>query len=92
MIDFMKISTRQVKKGVTEIFPKFVLKKSSDLMIRGGDFYAVWNEDRLSVTNSNIDKAYFKSSKPVVKSFIEENSNRQITAQDTDFAVKHLLR
>lgn len=41
---------------------------------------------RLSVTNSNIDKAYFKSSKPVVKSFIEENSNRQITAQDTDFA------
>ena len=40
---------------------------------------------RLSVTNSNIDKAYFKSSKPVVKSFIEENSNRQITAQDTDF-------
>lgn len=45
MIDFMKISTRQIKKGVTEIFPKFVLKKSSDLMIRGGDFYAVWNED-----------------------------------------------
>ena len=41
MIDFMKISTRQIKKGVTEIFPKFVLKKSSDLMIRGGDFYAV---------------------------------------------------
>lgn len=40
---------------------------------------------RLSVNNSNIDKAYFKSSKPVVKSFIEENSNRQITAQDTDF-------
>ena len=40
---------------------------------------------RLSVTNSNIDKAYFKSSKPVVKIFIEENSNRQITAQDTDF-------
>lgn len=40
---------------------------------------------RLSVTNSNIDKAYFKSSKPVVKKFIEENSNRQITAQDTDF-------
>ena len=40
---------------------------------------------RLGVTNSNIDKAYFKSSKPVVKSFIEENSNRQITAQDTDF-------
>ena len=41
---------------------------------------------RLSVTNDNLKKAYFKYSKPVVKSFIEENSNRQITAQDTDFA------
>lgn len=41
---------------------------------------------RLSVTNDNLKKAYFKCSKPVVKSFIEENSNRQITAQDTDFA------
>ena len=37
-MDFMKISTRSVKQGVTEIFPKFILKKSSDLMIRGGDF------------------------------------------------------
>lgn len=44
-MDFMKISTRSVKQGVTEIFPKFILKKSSDLMIRGGDFYAVWRED-----------------------------------------------
>lgn len=41
---------------------------------------------RLSVVNSNIDKAYFKSSTPTVKSFIERNSNRLITAQDTDFA------
>lgn len=41
---------------------------------------------RLSVTNNNLKKAYFKCSKPVVKSFIEKNSNRQITAQDTDFA------
>lgn len=40
---------------------------------------------RLSVVNSNIDKAYFKSSVPIVKSFIERNSNRLITAQDTDF-------
>lgn len=45
MIDFMKISTRK-KKNVVEIYPKFVVKKSSDLMIRGGDFYAVWLEDR----------------------------------------------
>ena len=40
------ISTRQGKRGVTEIYPKFVIKKSSDLMIRGGDFYAIWIAER----------------------------------------------
>ena len=46
MIDFLMISTRSTKRGIIEIYPKFVIKKSSDLMIRGGDFYAIWLEDR----------------------------------------------
>ena len=45
MIDFLMISTRSRKRGVIEIYPKFIIKKSSDLMIRGGDFYAIWRED-----------------------------------------------
>lgn len=33
------------KKGQpSEIYPKFVVRESKDLMIRGGDFYAVWDE------------------------------------------------
>lgn len=42
----MKISWRiGTKKGAPpEIYPKFIAKKSNDLMIRGGDFYAVWDE------------------------------------------------
>lgn len=46
MIDFLMISTRSTKRGVIEIYPKFIIKKSSDLMIRGGDFYAIWLEKR----------------------------------------------
>ena len=46
MLDFMKISTRVKRQGVTEIYPKFIITNSSDLMIRGGDFYAVWVEER----------------------------------------------
>lgn len=46
MLDFLKISTRSPKKGAIEIYPKFVIKKSADLMIRGGDFYAIWVEER----------------------------------------------
>lgn len=46
MIDFLMVSTRTTKQGVTEIYPKFIIKKSSDLMIRGGDFYAIWDDER----------------------------------------------
>ena len=45
MIDFLMISTRSRKRGVIEVYPKFIIKKSSDLMIRGGDFYAIWLDD-----------------------------------------------
>lgn len=46
MLDFFTISTRMKKPGYTEIYPKFQVKPTEDLMIRGGDFYAVWVEDR----------------------------------------------
>ena len=40
------IATRSTKRGTIEVYPKFVIKKSSDLMIRGGDFYAIWIDER----------------------------------------------
>ena len=45
MIDFLMISTRTKSKGTVEIYPKFVVKKTKDLMIRGSDFYAIWIEE-----------------------------------------------
>ena len=45
MVDFFMIATRPGKRGIIEVYPKFIIKKSSDLMTRGGDFYAVWLED-----------------------------------------------
>ena len=45
MVDFMIISTK-AKDGKLEIRPKFIIKKSKDLMIRGGDFYAIWLEEK----------------------------------------------
>lgn len=46
MLDFIKISVKRPKNGRMEVYPKFIIKKSEDLMIRGGDFYAVWVESR----------------------------------------------
>ena len=46
MLDFLMISTRSPKRGLIEVYPNFIIKRSSDLMIRGGDFYAIWVEER----------------------------------------------
>lgn len=46
MLDFMMVITRTTKNNV-EVIPKFKIDDlSKDLMIRGGDFYAIWDEDR----------------------------------------------
>ena len=45
MLDFMMVATRTNRAGGIEVFPKFVVKRSTDLMIRGSDFYAIWIQD-----------------------------------------------
>lgn len=47
MLDFLRIASKPSKNGVTEIYPKFFIDvtPSTDLMIRGNDFYAIWNEE-----------------------------------------------
>ena len=47
MLDFVSPSYRRGKGGkeIYEIYPKFIIRSSSDLMIRGSDFYAIWDEE-----------------------------------------------
>ena len=46
MLDFMTITYRNTKNGF-EVYPKFIVgTKHKDLMIRGGDFYAIWDDER----------------------------------------------
>ncbi len=68
MADFFKIATKSTKRGSLDIYPKFVIKKSTDLMIRGGDFYAVWLEkesrwstdeqDAINLIDDALDEYY----------------------------------
>jgi hypothetical protein len=49
MLDFYEIS--HAKKGKPgsefyEVFPDFKVKRFSDLMVRGGAFYAIWNQKK----------------------------------------------
>jgi len=45
-VDFYKIKTRNPKKGITEVYPAFVVQRSNDLMVRGKSFYAIWDEEQ----------------------------------------------
>ena len=42
---FFEPKYRTLKRGVTEVYPAFNNKNVDDIMTRGRDFYAVWNED-----------------------------------------------
>lgn len=43
-MDFYKIRTKRNKNGTSELYPGFLVGRSTDLMVRGGNFYAVWDE------------------------------------------------
>lgn len=45
MLDFLQIEERTVSRGTIEIRPKFRTDRYGDLMIKGGDFDAFWNEE-----------------------------------------------
>lgn len=74
MLDFLIVSAKSTKRGTIEIYPKFVIKKSSDLMIRGGDFYAIWN-DELKLWSTDEQDALQLIDKELVK-YKEANKDK----------------
>ena len=71
MLDFMTIATRSPKRGEVEIYPKFIIKKSKDLMIRGQDFYAIWDEERKLWSTDEEDVVRLIDQE--IKTYYEEN-------------------
>lgn len=71
MLDFLMIATRSPKRGVVEIYPKFIIKKSDDLMIRGGDFYAIWDDTRQLWSTDEQDATRLIDNE--LRKFAEEN-------------------
>lgn len=79
MLDFVIISTRSPKKGVVEIYPKFVIKKSKDLMIRGSDFYAIWVEERGLWSTDEQDAIDLIDNE--LRKYADENKNKYADTQ-----------
>lgn len=74
MLDFLIIKTRSTKRGVVEVYPNFIIKKSKDLMIRGGDFYAIWVADRGLWSTDEEDVIQLIDRE--VEQWVEENRSR----------------
>lgn len=54
-MDFIQPATRSLRGGGIEVYPKFLICPTKDLMIRGRDFYAVWLEDQNRWTTEEYD-------------------------------------
>jgi uncharacterized protein DUF5906 len=53
-MDFYQVVVREGRKGV-EVFPDFLVRHSNDLMIRGGAFYAIWDEQKGLWSKNELD-------------------------------------
>lgn len=72
-MDFLIVSYR-TRKGEIEIYPKFIIGISKDLMIRGSDFYAFWNEKENTWSTSEQDLV--KAVDAELDAFAEKNKDR----------------
>lgn len=84
MLDFLTIATKSPKKGIVEIFPKFIVKKTNDLMIRGGDFYAVWDED-LHLWATDEDYCSY-----LIDTALDDYAKSHSYSEDTQVKVLHM--
>lgn len=69
-MDFYKILTKNTKEGNIELYPDFVVDKTEDLMIRGGSFYAIWDQERGMWSTDPFDV------RRIVDQELEETANR----------------
>jgi hypothetical protein len=53
-VDFYRIRTKEAK-GFVQAYPDWIIDEFEDLMIRGGSFYAVWDESRGMWSTNEFD-------------------------------------
>lgn len=65
-MDFIRVAYKENKDGTKEFYPSLQALESTDLVIRGGQFVAIWDEDtglysrRLSHVADIIDRSFMR--------------------------------
>lgn len=88
MVDFVSIKTMSLKKGVVDIYPEFLVKKSKDLMIRGKAFYAIWDEEAglWSKSEDDVQRLVDQSIREFAESY--ETEDRKVLKLLANFSSK----
>lgn len=86
MLDFLMVATKPSKRGSVEIYPKFIVKKSNDLMIRGRDFYAIWDEENRTWSQDEQTAIYLIDKE--VDEFAKKAMANMVNTQNV--TVKHM--
>lgn len=75
MFDFLQIKVdNRDNKSLTIVSPKFLVGNSDDLMIRGRDFYAIWDEEK-GLWSSSEARA-IKLIDNELRKYVEENIDK----------------
>lgn len=75
MLDFVKIRVASKSKTTSvDVFPDFLARPSRDLMIRGKQFYAIWDEEKKLWSRDEFDVQRLVDD--MVYKYVEENRDR----------------
>lgn len=98
-MSFFSVLNRELKKDVYEVYPSFEVKKNTDLMTRGRNFYALWDAEAGMWTQSEfrliemVDSAVWKAQKElqnmhpeaIVKAKLMHNFNSKVWTEFTNY-------
>lgn len=84
-MDFFRIQESVEKNGTVIIFPEFIVGKTKDIMVRGKNFYAVWDEeagmwskdpyDVVRLVDDELMKRYSELKSPAAKLKVKKMAN-----------------
>jgi DNA polymerase III delta prime subunit len=77
-VDFYKIRTKE-HKGFQQAYPDWIVDHYDDLMVRGGNFYAVWDEERGTWSTNEYDVQRIVDS-DLIK-YVEEQSDKGLIVE-----------
>ena len=84
-MDFFTIQETIEKNGTIVLYPEFIVGKTKDIMVRGKNFYAIWDEEKgmwskdpydvVRLVDDELMKRYSELKSPTIKVKVKKMSN-----------------